>query len=291
MDLLRDLIDQVRSEGLLGSKDSVEESDIQSGWELSIREGNNEDAVVLADGVVQLYPAAMSSESKALLQKIVVENKKKEGAVEREDIKSEVNKLKEMDKTEIDRISSFFERLLSTRHSEVLRRSLYLQHSAKQGDVQLEKPIEVLKGELKDRYGFVAIYMNHLVSSGYFNDGEFFREMYADIDEQPGITDKRFREEFELIVEKELIALYVDEGDEVDEIKWRILSLIHSYFSYEPYNNFLDIRGLGERCETTIEDAMELVNDQHENLMFSEIDKESDEKVIRILPQSLQLLG
>jgi hypothetical protein len=269
----------------------VDEDDVHHEWELSIQHGHNENAVVLSDGVVRLYPEAMSSETKATFHQVVSTNKEEEGSVEREDVAPEVNKLKEMDKTDIDRIASFFESKLSARHGEVLRRSLYLQHSAKQEDVRLEKPIDVLKGELKDRYGYVAIYLNHLVSSGYFNDEEFFREMYTDIDEQQGVTEDSFREEFELIVERELIALYVGQDDKAKDSMWGVLGLISGYFRHEPHNNFLDVRGIGEECEATIEDAMELVKEHHENLMFSEIEEESDEMAIRILPQSLTLLG
>lgn len=286
MRLIYDLLERTASEGSLETEGGVNRSDVENDWELIICDGQNENAVEVSEGLVKAYPEVMSGEAKRKFEKAVQAEKKAEGSIERLDIEEEVRSLKEMDKDEIDSVVKFFDNILPYRHKDLLKISLYLQHAKKNEYFELQKPIQEYKGDLRDDFGTVAIYMNHLVSSGYFNEGGYFRQMYRELCRRNGDPDQRYRDEFELIIEYELIALYVNNDDRPVEVMHGIRSLLSNYFRYSPYQSFTDVRGIGEDCEEAIEEGLEMVQEDFKSLMVEELESD-DEMAIRLLPDSI----
>ncbi|OAQ53470.1 hypothetical protein HTG_08305 [Natrinema mahii] len=286
MRLISDLLDRTASEGSLETEEDVNRSDVADDWEFTICQGQNENAVEVSEGLIKAYPDVMSSEAKRKFQEVVRSEKESEGSIERLDIEDEVTSLKEMDKNEIDSVFNHFKSMISYRHGNLLKICLYLQHAKKSDGLELNKPIQEYKGDLRDDFGTVAIYMNHLVSSGYFNEGGYFRTMYRELSRRNGDPDQRYRDEFELIIEHELIALYVNDEDTSRDVMHGIRGLLNDYFRYSPYQSFTDVRGIGEDCEEVIKEGLEMVEEDYENLLTRELESD-DETAIRLLPESM----
>lgn len=289
MDLLRDLLERIASEDSLERRDGATRGSVSEDWEKTIREGDSENAASIAPGQVDLYPAVMSDEAHELYQELVRQQKKDQGSIQREDLAEEVKQLEDMDKTEIDDVASFYDSLISDRHASLLRICLYLQRIVKRDDLSLNKPVDAHKGDLRDDFGHVAIYMNHLVSSGYFNDDGFFREMYDELKRKTDAIEERYQEEFEPIVEHELLAFYVGSDYQLNAAKNGLMGTIHSYSFHSPYQSFVDLRGLGDDCEDIIEEVLDKIDEEHEDLLYMDLGEDSEETAIRFFPDSMAL--
>ena len=286
MDILRDLLETSESKNELASDGGVDKSDIGEDWEVDVHRGENENSVRLSEGKIHLYPQSMDPEVITKFHMLTREVKEREGVVKRMDIEEEVSELKHLDKSDIDSIVEFFDGPIQRRYLELLRSSLYLQRSAANPDISLKQDIDEYKADLKEDYGPVAYYMNHLVSSGYFNENSFFQEMYFGLMERDGDTDSQYQREFELILERELLALFVNSKDSSRKVKLGMKEKLNGYYMYSPYADFIDVRGLGAECEEIIEEAVELFKEEYENAIITELE-ESDEKAVRLLPRSI----
>lgn len=290
MDLLDDLLGSSRERGKLASDGGVTVEDVSEDWELEVHPGYNENSVRVTSGVVELYPAAMDSTEKRKFKALTKESKESEGVIERYDLQGPVSQLRDMEKDEIDSICEVFEGSIRPTHLELLRSSLYLQRAAATTSITLPKDIDELKYDLKEDFGHIAYYMNHLVSSGYFNEGGFLQEMYFELLEEVGddIND-RYQEEFELIVEKELIALFVSDDDSAEDVRFGSKAKINGHFRHDPYPEFFDVRGLGDDCAEAIQEGMNLVEEDYDQVLYSELDA-GHEEAIRIYPNSVEYL-
>ena len=289
MDILRDLLETSESKNELASDGGVDKSDIGEDWEVDVHRGENENSVRLSEGKIHLYPQSMDPEVITKFHMLTREVKEREGVVKRMDIEEEVSELKHLDKSDIDSIVEFFDGPIQRRYLELLRSSLYLQRSAANPDISLKQDIDEYKADLKEDYGPVAYYMNHLVSSGYFNENSFFQEMYFGLMERDGDTDSQYQREFELILERELLALFVNSKDSSRKVKLGMKEKLNGYYMYSPYADFIDVRGLGAECEEIIEEAVELFKEEYENAIITELE-ESDEKAVRLLPRSIEYI-
>lgn len=291
MDLLDDLLHKSEEKGELASDGGVEIEDIEEeDWKLNVCPYYNDTAVELEPGTVHLYPKGMDDELKDIFSTLARSSKREYGSVDRDDIEDEVSKLKDLDKAELDEIIGFFSDIIRGRHVDLLRDCLYLQKAVADEGIRLNHPIGEYKDSLKEDFGRVAFYMNHLVSTGYFNENEFFQSMYDEIQDQDGATSEIYMDEFDKIVEERLLAYYVNNDEDVQDTFNGINRLVYRYFHFDPHNEFVDVRGLGEECEELIGDGLAKFEDtQSGELITQELD--SVEMAVRIYPQSMELLS
>lgn len=291
MDLLNDLLQKSEEKGELASDGGVDMGDIEEEeWELNVCPYYNGTAVEIEQGTVHLYPKGMDDELKDIFSVLARSSKREYGSVDRDDIEDEVSKLKDLDKGELDEIVGFFSDIIRDRHINLLRDCLYLQKAAADEDIRLNHPIGEYKDSLREDFGRIAFYMNHLVSSGYFNDDEFFQSMYDEIQDQDGVTSEIYMDEFEEIVEERLLAYYVNNDENVRDTFIGINRLVYRFFDFDPHNEFVDVRGLGEECEELIDKGLAKFEDTRDGEVVSqEID--SVEMAVRIYPRSLELLS
>lgn len=291
MDLLGDLLQKSDEKGELASDGGVNIEDIEEEeWKLNVCPYYNDAAVELEQGTVHLYPKGMDDELKDIFSALARSSKREYGTVDREDIEDEVSKLKDLDKAELDEIIGFFCDIIRDRHIDLLRDCLYLQKAAADENIRLNYPIGEYKDSLKEDFGRVAYYMNHLVSTGYFNENEFFQSMYGEIQDQDGATSEIYMDEFEGIVEERLLAYYVNNDEDVQDTFIGINRLVYRYFGFDPHNEFVDVRGLGEECEELIDNGLAKFEETQDGEVITQ-ELDSVETAIRIYPQSLELLS
>lgn len=290
MRLFYDLIESSSSADSMETRDDVTVSDIEEDWDFNICRGQNSNAVEVSEGLVEVYPEVMTRETKENFGEFIRSEKNSGEDLERPDVEEEVKSLEEMSKDDIDSTFTYFEDILPRRHRFLFKSCLYLQHAKKSAGIELDKPIQVYKGDLRDDFGYVAIYMNHLVSSGYFNEGGYFREMYSELCQRKSDPDERYRDEFEIIIENELIALYVNDEDTSEKVAHGIRGLLSHYFRYNPYQSFTDIRGIGEECEESIDEGLDMVQEEYSNLLTQELESD-EETAIRLFPDSISMFN
>jgi len=281
-----DLLDKSRSAENLETDPEVTTEDINEDWELrSKAQGSDCGVWIRQSGVVELYPDEMIQEELQVYEEIVQASKEQEGQIERGDAERQVEEIKKLNLDEIDELVSYYDSLIPENDLELLENSIKLQRAIKDADIKLEKSIEYHIGNLADRYGSHAIYINHLVSSGYFDPGRFFYQLKDDFEGIEGPTEGQYREEYRLLIQKELIAEYVSEDDSVSDVVLGVRSKLQQYFRYKPHASFIDIRGLG--FDETIEKAIEELKEEYDGLPTSNVSS-GQEVGVRVYPNALE---
>jgi len=281
-----DLLDKSRSAENLETDPEVTTEDINEDWELrSKAQGSDCGVWIRQSGVVELYPDEMIQEELQVYEEIVQASKEQEGQIEREDAERQVEEIKKLNLDEIDELVDYYDSLIPENDLELLENSIKLQRAIKDKDIRLEKSIEYHIGNLADRYGSHAIYINHLVSSGYFDPGRFFYQLKDDFEGIEGPTEGQYREEYRLLIQKELIAEYVSEDDSVSDVVLGVRSKLQQYFRYKPHAGFIDIRGLG--FDETIEKAIKELKEKYDGLPTSDVSS-GQEVGVRVYPNALE---
>lgn len=283
-----ELFDRSRSAENLETDPGVTTEDVNEDWELKSKEQGSECGVwVRQSGVVELYPDEMIREELRIYEDIVRTSKEKEGQIEREDAELQVEQIKKLDLDEIDDLVEYYNSLIPENDLELLENSIKLQRAAKDPEIIIEKSIEYHIGNLADRYGSHATYINHLVSSGYFDEDGFFYQLRDDLEGIEGPIETQYREEYELLVQKELIAEYVSDDDTVDDIVLGVRSKIQQYFRYKPQTGFIDIRGLGPEFQEPIDETIERLVEEYDKLPNTDVSS-GQEVGVRIYPDALE---
>jgi hypothetical protein len=283
-----DLLDRSRSAENLETDPGVTTEDVTEDWELKSKEQGSECGVwVRESGVVELYPDEMIREELRIYEDIVQTSKEKEGQIERDDAERQVEQIKKLDLDEIDELVEYYDSLIPENDLELLENSIKLQRAAKDPEIILEKSIEYHIGNFAERYGSHATYINHLVSSGYFDQGGFFYQLRDDLEGVEGPTDIQYRDEYELLIQKELIAEYVSDDDNVNDIVLGVRSKIQQYFRYNPRTGFIDIRGLGPEFQEPIDETIEELIEEYGDLPNQDISS-GQEVAVRIYPNALE---
>lgn len=282
------LLDHSRSAENLETDPGVSTEDVDEDWELKSKEQGSEYGVwIKQSGVVELYPEEMIREELRVFEEIVQTSKEQEGQIEEEDAELQVKQIKKLDLDEIEDLVEDYSSLIPKNDLELLKNSIKLQRAAKDPEIILDKTIEYHIGNLADRYGSHATYINHLVSSGYFDEDGFFYQLRYDLEEIEGPTEIQYRDEYKLLIQKELIAEYVSDGDDVRQIVLGVRSKIQQYFKYRPQTGFIDIRGLGLEFQEPIDEAIEKLEEEYGELADQDVSK-GQEVGIRIYPQALE---
>lgn len=241
-------------------------------------------AVVGAREII-LFPSMFDGNEYSEFQTLTGQYKRQEGRIARTDTEQEAKAIESVDDNEVAAVVDFFDEIVSDRHCEILRKAQYLRSLT--DDLDSSFDVYNSKGDLADRYGYDAYYIANLVSSGYFDEGRFFRSMYDVIQEEKKNPIPCYREEFELIVGEKLVATFVSSDDDVHEVHTDIKSAMMKYFRYQPRSEFFDVCGLGNRCERKINIAVEDICEQYPALKTEGRDR-GEERVERLYPDTIQ---
>lgn len=267
--------------------DDIDVEDVNENCDVQIKSGGEEKKAHITREAVYLYPEQLQGEEYVTFQSFVRESKRDEGEVVRVDEKEETQALENADTTEINDIIRFFDGVISDRHISILRSSLYLRKLSQNYDPIPDFNVGQKKRDIAEKYGYESYYMIHLVSSGYFDEGRYLQNLYYQLESAETSTAERYREEFEEIIGEKLIATFVSADDTTYDVKSDVKAGVVKYFRYRPPANFFDVCGMGHRCEVTIDEAVEDLEQEYEMMEYDDEDR-GEERVVRIFPETIR---
>lgn len=272
---------------LFGDDINLENIDADS---IEVKSGGDNSKVTIRDDRVILYPDQLQGEEYAKYTQLVAQVKKEEDSIKRIGENEKTRALWGANKANIDETLSFFEGIISYRNVSLLRSALYLRQLSGGGEPFSKFDVDQQKAELKDRYGYEAYYVSHLASSGYFDEGRYFRNLYRKLEKAEGSTSRQYQEAFEQMIGEKLIAVFVNSADSTYDLKHDIRAGVTKHFRYHPRADFFDVCGVGTQCTRTIDRAIDDLSDEYPSMQYDERDR-GNERVVRIYPGSFQEFG
>ncbi|NLV09139.1 hypothetical protein GOC74_04250 [Halomicrobium mukohataei] len=264
----------------------VDVDDVEGG-SVRVGSGDNTHKIEFQEDKVEIYPNELQGEEYALFSQLVRQTKKESGSVDRISEHEEKRALEEANKDVIDETISFFDGLISGHYISLLRSCLYLNQAADRYQTSHDFDVEVEKRELKEKYGYEAYYVANLASSGYFGEGRYFRDLYHRLEEREGNAVIEYKEEFELTIGEELLAVYVSSDDNAEYVKHQFRGRVAKQFRHNPMVDFIDVCGFGEDCENVIEAFIEDIEEEYPSVEYESPDR-GQEIVRRIYPGTLR---
>jgi len=270
--------------------DDVDIGDVDEESEVRIKTESPGEKAHLTGETVYLYPEQLQGEEYVLFQKFVREAKRDEGEVVRADEKDETKALENTETVEIDDTIQFFDGVISDRHVSILRSALYLRTLSESDDPLPDFDVGQKKRDIAEKYGYESYYMIHLASSGYFDEGRYFRELYHELETESDSTLGEYRDEFEEIIGEKLIGTFVNADDTTYDVKSDVKAGIAKHFRYRPPADFFDVCGMGHRCKVTIDGAVEDLERDYEEMQYDD-ENRNEERVVRIFPETIRGFG
>lgn len=169
----------------------------------------------------------------------LLEQKSKERIEDIEEKESE-------DKTKA--LLDFFRGKIPDTDFAILRAAIYIKKRFDEGAPQAE--IYALKGEVMAEYGVRGRKINNLLSSGYFES--MIMPIYHEMVSHPGFTQEEFLDRYNLIIEEEAFAIFVQGWMMADALASIIHSKIKRNLKYGIY--FITIHGIGRECVDSIKE-------------------------------------
>lgn len=217
---------------------------------------------------------------------IIPEGREEAEDFEREEGEEEYRAIESADPSPVQETIRYFDGVLTDRYHEMLRQALFLRQIMELEHRPSSFQIDERKRDIAERFGDEAYYVIHLCSSGYFDENRYFRELYEEICETPGLDVEDFRDEFETIVTEEVMTLFVNMDDSPRQVQNGIRSNLAKYERYSVNIDFIDVRGIGERCRSSIDEAIENLEERAETLDY-DYSRRGRELVVRIYPDSV----
>jgi|GEM_PF-2931740 hypothetical protein len=218
--------------------DDIDVSDVQD-TSLNVKSGQNGDKIVIQEDHLIIYPNELQGEEYVLFERLTRTIKQDEGAVRRLPEQQQTEALEATNKSAIDETIRFFEDMLSDHYISLLRSCLYLRQIAEEESSYPGFNVDEEKRELKDRYGYEAYYFAHLVSSGYFDQERYFRELHSILENRSGITRVQYQDEFEQIVGEKLIAVFVSQEDTAYDVKHDVRAAVYKQARFSTSQSIL----------------------------------------------------
>jgi hypothetical protein len=246
-------------------------------------EPDDKKADIVSRSEVVLYPGTFNSQECSQYHSFVREVKQETGRVARTDAEQDTEAIESVSEDTVSGID-FFDGIVTDRRFQLLQTSQYIRQLADNQSRAFD--VYGAKGDLAERYGYEAYYVANLVSSGYFDEGRFFRQLYFRLEENSSETDRQYRDALDTIVGEKLIAVFVSEDDSVHNVTCDAKSRLLKFHRYDTHSEFFDICGLGEECGQTIDEAVANLCDEYPALDTQQMDR-GEERVERLYPESV----
>lgn len=264
----------------------IDVSDIDA-ESISIRSGSNANKVEIQDETIEIYPDELQGEEYARYQQLLRAGKRESGTVERRSEYDQTRALASAWSESIDETIDFFDGLVSDRDLKLLRSCLYLRHVVENDIEYPDFDIHQEKRELRERYGYEAYYFAPLASSGYFDRDRYFRELYHENVNRFDTPEQQFREEFELVIGEKLLAIFVNEDDDPEDVMYDFRSTVAKQLRYGTQTDFVDVCGVGQTCRETINDFIDNLGSIYPETEYENRNR-NGERVVRIDPMTLE---
>lgn len=184
-----------------------------------------------------------------------------------------------------DEVLDYFEDYLSDRYLSVIEMGLNLRVLIGEKNLRKEE-IHQRKRDIAQRYGPECYYLASLTTAGYFHRDGGLRNMLFELELNEGYSRSEFMDILADLVDKKLLCVFIGEDEDPRDATNTVRNRLSDYQDEEPFNEWLDIRGVGPKCEEIID---EVVANLQDDLMEFDYEKWTDngEVHIRIYPYSL----
>lgn len=172
----------------------------------------------------------------------------------------------------ISNIKGFFSGKIFTSDYQLLQSSLTIDRimNADKDVGMTDEELKQRKRQLANKYHEGAFSLPSMCTSGYFDEGELFRQVYEEMDENAeydvGDYDSVFRK---MVMNKPFVA-YAMDSQSTEELT----DIIHGKISRLPNYNipipYIDIRGIGTTNHQKIRTAMESIEEEYSEIEYDE---------------------
>lgn len=176
---------------------------------------------------------------------------------------------------EIEETLEYFNDLIRKQHLEALEAALYMRKLVEEENRDPEK----IKQDIKSEYGAEGRKISTLCSAGYFDKGNYLRELHKNMEEE-----EKFEERFDEIVRYLPFTVFVSRWNNKKDV---MIELRRKLLKYNKYSvRFVDVRGIGEQNIDKIQKVVTRLDEELDSLEYSE--RERDEELrVRINPKSI----
>jgi len=234
---------------------------------------------------LNLNLAALEPEKRRKVLQLAPEEFEQQGRLLREEEAAETRAMENRFDDDMDEILDYFDVILSDRYLSILDSSLYLRVLIEERDLTKEE-IQERKHDLARRHGYEAIYISSLVSAGYFDPDAGLRDLYVDM----GLNEEYDRYNFQSVlcnlVEHKILCYFVENDEEDNEATQAVRERLAKYQREEPINEWFDIRGIGDGCESIIDGIIDNLEEEFIGIDYDRW-RDGDDLWVRIYPRSL----
>lgn len=188
----------------------------------------------------------------------------------------------------ITEIKDFFEGKIFTTDYLLLQSSLTIDQvmNARDEPGLTNDELRSRKRQLANKYHDAAFTLPSLCTSGYFDQGEIFRDVYETMAGHDEYDVSNYDSVFRMMISNRPFVAYARESLSENELADIIRGKINRLPNYEIPLPYIDIRGIGNSNHQKIRTAMETVTEENEDIEYDE--RVGDEElVVRIIADSI----
>lgn len=155
-----------------------------------------------------------------------------------EDAKEKVDDIKQKLELKTTKdVLNYYKGKISDWHLRILEASLYLREKFNEGTC-----IDLMKRDIVNSFGDEGRNICNLCTAGYF-DG-FIKELYEEMEKEPGFSIEKFRRKFRKMVRDTPFAVFVHQFKEEESLKGEITSKLEMFQAYGI--SHLAVHGIGK---------------------------------------------
>jgi hypothetical protein len=161
-------------------------------------------------------------------------------------------------------------------------RAMNADAGARMSDAELKDR----KRELAEKYHDAAYSLPSMCTSGYFDEGELFRQVYWEMEEQPEYDTDDYDTVFRKLISNKPFVAYARDSLSVEELTDIVLGKIRRLPNYDIPLPYIDIRGIGQSNHQNIRSAVDAVEEEYGTLDYDE-EVGDGELIVRISADSI----
>jgi len=183
-------------------------------------------------------------------------------------------------------VTDYFDGILTDRYLGIIDQSLHLKAVIDQKDLSRDE-IHERKRDIAERYGVDAMYLSSLATSGYFHPNGGLRDLYVTMGLDPDYDRLNFQQELEDLVKQKILCVFIENDQDVAEVAGDVEGRLARFQRVDPVHEWLDIRGIGQNCERTIDSVVGGLEERYEGIDYSIWNNDRGNRVVRIRPHTL----
>jgi hypothetical protein len=180
----------------------------------------------------------------------------------------------------INDIKEFFDGKIFSSDYLLLQSSLTLDRAmnADDGTGMTNDELKRRKRNLAEKYHDAAFSLPSMCTSGYFDDGELFRQVYEEMDESTEHSVSNYDSVFRKMITHKPFVAYAKDSQSASELTDIVRGKIARLPNYDIPLPFIDVRGIGRSNHQKIRAAMESIEEECEKIEYDE--RVGDEELI-----------